>query len=154
MVIVHSLISLAFIWDDKRQNTFERLALFINVLFVLIVISFLTSLFGIWKIIPGDMVWKLYQTYFIVGFSALHANILAKALSKETHIDLIVYVNYLFIGIIILMLQMVIYVDDSTRVLGEMFFRFLGAAAIIDGTLSILTIIFYKLYTHKHPAKN
>jgi len=49
------------------------------------------------------------------------------------------------------MLQLVIYTSNATKVLGEMFFRILAAVSIIDGTLSILTIIFYKLYMHKHP---
>lgn len=66
MVIIHSLISLVFIWDNDRQNTFERLSFFINVLFLLIVVSFITSIFGIWKIIPAETVWNLYQTYFVL----------------------------------------------------------------------------------------
>ena len=151
MVIIHSIVSLGFIWDDERQNTFERLAFFINVLFILIVISFVTSLFGIWKIIPSETILHLYGTYFVIGFAALHGDILSKALNKETYMDAIVYINYLFMVIVVLMLQPIIYLADATRVLGEFYFRVLGAMGIIDGTLSILTIIFYKLYTNKHP---
>lgn len=153
MVIAHSLISLAFIWDDERKNTFERLAFFINVLFSIIVASFITSILGIWKVIPGDMVWNLYQTYFVVGFASLHSDILSKALRKEDYLDWIAYLNYVFIGIVVLMLLPVIYAEDAFMVLGELYYRFLGAAAIIDGTLSILAIIFYKLYVHKHPGE-
>ncbi len=151
MVVAHSLFSLSFIWDDKRQDTFERLAFFINVMFILIVVSFLTSIFGIWKIIPGETVWHLYQTYFIIGFASLHGDILSKALHKEDYIDIIVYVNYAFMSAVVLMLQPAIYIDHATKVLGEFFFRVLGAIGIIDGTLSILTIIFYKFHMNKHP---
>ena len=151
MVITHSLISLVFIWNDEKQNTFEKLSFFINVVFTLIVISFFTSIFGIWKMVPGEAVWHLYQTYFVIGFASLHGDILSKALRKKKYIDIIVYINYVFIGIIVLMLQPVIYISNATKVLGEMFFRILAAVSIIDGTLSILTIIFYKLYMHKHP---
>jgi hypothetical protein len=151
MVVVHSLVCLAFIWDDEKQNTFERLSFFINVLFVLIVLSFLTSIFGIWKIIPGDIVLKLYLTYGILIFASLHGDILSKALNKETYIDLIIYVNYVFMILVVLMLQLVIYTDNFVQTLGELFFRILAALGIIDGTLSILTIIFYKLYMNKHP---
>jgi hypothetical protein len=63
----------------------------------------------------------------------------------------VVYANYGFIIIVALMLQPIIYVANAQIVLGQMYFRFLAAAGIIDGTLSILTIIFYKLYMHKHP---
>lgn len=151
MVVVHSLVSLGFIWDDEKQNTFERLSFFINVLFILIVISFVTSIFGIWKIIPEETIMHLYATYFIIGFAALHGDILSKALNKETYIDAIVYVNYIFMAAVVFMLQPVIYITDATRVLGDFYFRFLAALGIIDGTLSILTIIFYKLYMNKHP---
>jgi hypothetical protein len=151
MVVIHSLICLAFIWDDERQNTFERLAFFINVIFFIIVLSFLTSIFGIWNIIPGELVGHLYMTYFVIGFAALHGDILSKALKRETYIDLIIYLNYVFMAIVVLMLLPIIYVHDPTKTLGEVYFRFLGAAGIIDGTLSILTIIFYRLYMHSHP---
>jgi len=151
MVIMHSLVSLVFIWDNDRRHTFEKLSFFINVLFLLIIISFITSIFGIWKIIPTEIIWHLYETYFILGFASLHGNILSKALGKEKYIDTVIYINYVFMVIVIIMLQPVIFVDNSPKVLGEMFFRILGAVGIIDGTLSILTIIFYKLYINKNP---
>src|SRR3989344_62197 len=150
MVIVHSLISLAFIWDDSRQDTFERLTFFTNVLFLIIVLSFITSILGIWKLIPTHTVWNLYQTYFVIGFASLHSNILSKALDKENYLDVMIYLNYVFIGLVVLMLLPVIYITDSLMVIGELYYRILGAVGIIDGTLSILVIIFYKLYTHKH----
>ena len=151
MVILHSLISLFFIWDDSRRNTFEKLAFFVNTVFILIVLSFLNSLFGIWKIISSETVWHVYQTFFIVAFAALHADILSKALRKEKYMDAIIAGNYCFIILVVLMLQPIIFTQNAYMVLGEMYYRFLAAAAIIDGTLSILTIIFYKLYMHKHP---
>lgn len=153
MVVVHSLIALAFIWDDTRQNTFDRLAFFTNILFLIIVVSFITSVLGIWEVIPSETVWNLYQTYFVIGFASLHSDILSKALKRENYLDIIVYLNYLFIGIVVLMLLPIIYMNNAFDVLGELYYRFLGAAGIIDGTLSILAIIFYKLYMHKHPEE-
>lgn len=153
MVILHSLISLFFIWDNDRQNTFERLAFFINTLFTLIVISFITSIFGIWKILPSEFVTNLYQTYFLLGFAALHADILSKALGNERYVDLIIYVNYFVMGVVLILLLPVIFIENSMKELGEMYFRVLGAGGIIDGTLSVLAIIFYKLYMLKHPKQ-
>jgi hypothetical protein len=154
MVVIHSLVSLGFIWDDEKQNTFDRLSFFINVLFFLIVISFITSIFGIWKILPGETVLHLYLSYFVVGFASLHGDILSKALHRERYMDIIIFINYFFMIIVVLMLHPVIYVNNATKVLGEFYFRVLGAVGIIDGTLSILTIIFYKLYMHKHPQSD
>ena len=153
MVVVHSLIALAFIWDNTRQNTFDRLAFFTNILFLIIVVSFITSILGIWEVISSETVWNLYQTYFVIGFASLHSDILSKALKREKYLDMIVYLNYAFIAIVVLMLMPIIYIDNAFSVLGEIYYRFLGAAGIIDGTLSILAIIFYKLYMHKHPEE-
>lgn len=151
MVLIHSLICLGFIWDDEKQNTFERLAFFSNVSFLLIILSLFTSIFGTWEVFSSEMTWNLYQTYFVLAFASLHGDILSKALGKEKYLDNIINVNYLFMAIVVLMLQFVIYVEEAKYVLGEMFFRILGAIGIVDGTLSILVIIFYKLYMHKHP---
>ena len=152
MVVVHSLISLGFIMGDERQNTFESLVFFTNIFFVLIVISFITSIFGVWEIISGDLLTNLYQTYFILGFAALHCDILYKAIGRRGYMDLIIYLNFVFIAVVVLMLQPMIYVDNAYDVLGGFYFRLLGAASIIDGTLSILTMIFYKLYMHNNPT--
>jgi len=65
--------------------------------------------------------------------------------------DMIVYVNYAFIVIVALMLQPIIFIDNASRVIDDVYFRILGATAIIDGTLSVLLIIFYKLYMNKLP---
>ena len=151
IVMLHSLVSLMFVWDDERQKTFERLSFFINVVFFLIVISFVASTFGIWKIISGETVFHFYQTFFIVAFAALHADILSKVFHKEKYMDMVIYVNYVFMVLVVCMLQPIIFLNNATDVLGSFYYRILGAASLIDATLSILTIIFYKLYLNKHP---
>jgi hypothetical protein len=151
MVIVHSLIALTFIWDDEKQGTFNRLSFFINVIFVLIVVSFFTSIFGIWDIFSGETVWETYRLFFVIGFAALHSDILSKALNRKTYLDLVVFLNYLFITIVVLMFLPIIYLENVTATLGPLFFRLFASAAIIDGTLSILTIIFYRLYMKANP---
>jgi len=151
MVVVHSVISLVFIWDDSRHNTFNKLAFFVNTVFLLIVLSFIASLFGIWKIVSIETVGHIYQTFFIIGFAALHVDILSKALNVQNYMNIIIYINYIFIIAVIVMIQPILYITDSEMVLGDMYFRILAAVSIIDGTLSILTIIFYKLFMHQHP---
>jgi hypothetical protein len=151
MVVVHSIVSLSFIWDDEKQETFERLAFFTNVLFFIIVLSFITSILGIWKVIPRDVVWRIYETAGVLLFASLHGNILAKALGRETYIDMIIFANYFFMVVVVAMLMPIIYIKDYSVVLGEFYFRALAAVAIADGALSILAIIFYKIYMHGHP---
>ena len=62
---------------------------------------------------------------------------------------MIVYVNYAFIVVVAFLLQPIIFIDNASRVIADVYFRILGATAIIDGTLSVLLIIFYKLYMNK-----
>ena len=151
LAVLHSLVSLTFIWDDSRRNTFTKLSFFTNTVFVLIILSFFTSMFGVWDVIQSEYIWHLYQVYFVVAFAGLHGDILSKAMKKEGYMDIVIYINYLFIVIVSAMLGIIIFTEKPTIILGELYYRFLGASAIIDGTLSILTIIFYKLYMHKHP---
>ena len=151
VAVFHALFSLSFVWDDARQKSFERLGYFIDVLFGLIVCSFVVSTFGIWEIFSASTVWHLYQSFFVIGFAVLHGDILSKAYGKEEFMDFIIYFNYLFMGAVVLLLFRLIFLDYNAQAYGEMMLRFLGAAAIIDGTLSILTIIFYKIYLQKHP---
>lgn len=151
MAIAHSLVSLAFVWDDSDKNGLYSLPFFVNTIFVIIILSFITSIFGIWKIVSAENVWRIYQTYFYIGFASLHANILSKAFAKEKYMDMIIYANYAFIAGVVLLMQPIIYTTNAMRVLPEIYFRLLGAIGIIDATLSILTIIFYRLYMHKHP---
>lgn len=152
LVVIHSLASLLFIWDDSRRNTFTKLPFFINTIFFLIAASLVGALFGVWDIISEKTLSNFYQTIFIIAFASFHADILSKALRREKYIDAIVYANYAFIAGVVLMLQPIIYIDDNAfEVLGELYYRILAAVGIIDGTLSILTVIFYKLYMHKHP---
>lgn len=151
VVILHSLVSLAFIWNDEKQHTFEKWSFFASIMFLFIVLSFIVSVFTVWEIIPGDVFAKIYATFFVIAFAALHGEVLSKALDREEYLNVMIYVNYLFMLVVVLMFQPLIYVDNAARVLGEAFFRIFGAVAIIDGTLSLLIIIFYKLYMHKHP---
>jgi hypothetical protein len=147
----HALVGLLFIWDEERAKKYNPLSFLVNTLFFIVVISFITSVFGIWDIISHETVSKMFITYAIAIFAALHSDILSKATGKENLIDNIVYANYIFIALVFLMLQPIVHMHNPELVLGQFYYRVLAACAIIDGTLSVLTIIFHKLYMHKHP---
>lgn len=151
LVIIHSLISLLFIWDDSRYESFSRFSFFINTIFLIIVASFVTSVFDTWNIISNMTSGHLYVTYFYIAFASLHGNILSKALNRAKHIDITVYLSYIFIALVVLLLQPTIYVSNPLLTLGTLYFKFLSAALVIDGTLSILVAIFYKLHRYQHP---
>jgi hypothetical protein len=149
--VLHSLIGLMFVWDDSKNGTFNRFPFFMNTIFSLIMASFIASLFGIWKVVGGDTVVHFYLTFFLIACASLHVNVLAKASGKEKLLDTIIESNYAFIGLVLLMLQPIIYLHSPMMALGEFYYRCLAAVAIIDGTLTILAVIFYKLHVRKHP---
>lgn len=150
LIALHSLFSFGFIANKERQKTSENLEFFSNATFIIIVLSFITSLAGVWGILDGDLVWRLYLTYFVLLFATLHGEVLAKLLGKQSSIDKIVYSNYGFMLVVVLMLLPVIFVSDAA-LLGEVYYRFLAAFGIIDATLTLLAIILHKLYLQKNP---
>jgi hypothetical protein len=149
LVAGHALASLAYLRLDRKPKDADELGFFTNVVFFIILLSFIASIFWVWGIISSDLGGKLYLTYFVFLFAALHGDMLSKTLHHEPYIDKIVYANYVFMAIVILMLLPVIYVDPT--LFGGAYFRLLAAAGIIDATLSILAVIFDKLYLMKHP---
>lgn len=151
LVIVHSFISLALIWNDSKTEFSKKFTVLLNTLFVLIVLSFVTSVLGVWDIIGSTLGPQLYMTYFLIAIFVFQGTLLAKALGKETYMDVIVYANYVFIMILFFMAEVAIFMGDKVNLLGEMFGRVMASIGIIDVTLSIITVIFYKLYMQKHP---
>jgi hypothetical protein len=150
LIAVHSLVSFGFITNKERQKTRDNLEFFSNFTFVIIVLSFITSLAGVWGILDGDLVWRLYLTYFVLLFATLHGEVLTKLLGKQDSIDKLVFSNYGFMIVVVLMLLPVIFVSDAS-LLGEVYYRFLAAFGIIDATLTLVAIIMHKLYLQKHP---
>jgi hypothetical protein len=151
LIVLHSFFALFFVWDTNREGAFSNFSFFTDSMFFIIVLSFLSSVLGAWDIFSGDLLFSCYEFYFVLAFAALHGNILYKATEKENYIDLLVILNYVFMALVVIMLGIVIFVTNPTSFLPDLFFRILGAASIIDGTLSILVLLFYKLYLSRHP---
>lgn len=150
LIALHSLVSFGFITNKERQKTSENLEFFSNTTFVIIVLSFITSLSGVWGLLDGDLVWRLYVTYFVLLFATLHGEVLTKMLGKQDTIDKLVFSNYGFMIVVVLMLLPVIFVSDAS-LLGEVYYRFLAAFGIIDATVTLVAVIMHKLYLQKHP---
>lgn len=149
IVGLHALASLGFLETRSKLNEIDTLNFFTNTVFVIIVLSFLTSIFGIWQLFAPELVGKLYSTYFIAAFASLHGEMLARTLNAEVRINNIVYANYIFMGIVILLLLPLVWLSGDT--FGNFYYRLLAATGIVDATLTILAVILHKLYLQKHP---
>ncbi len=150
LIALHSLISFSFIVNNEKQKTFDSLTFFTNATFIIIILSFITSIFGLWRILGADFVGKLYALYFILLFAILHGEVLAKTLGKKDSINSVVYSNFIFMVAVVLMLLPVIFMEEPSS-LGSMYYRILAATGIIDATLTLIAVILHKLYIQKHP---
>lgn len=152
LVALHAMLSFSYISSTEKLNQKDggrSIELFSNTVFSLIVVSFITSIFGIWQLLDGDLVLKLYLFYAVVLFATLHADVLYRIRGFEKRIDTIVSINYGFMGFVVLMLSGVIFMMPAD--MGEIYYRVLAASGIVDATMTITAIILHKLYLQKHP---
>jgi hypothetical protein len=148
VVIGHALIGLAFINNNatQRKANFE---FFENTFFGVVVLSFFTAVFGIWGLLPSDIIGKLYLSYGVIVFASLHGQMLNEAADSTTTITGLTAINYIFMSIVIMLLLPIIWVQSSD--FPDVYYRLLAAAGIIDATLTMIVIILHKLYIAKHP---
>lgn len=152
-VAIHALLGFSYLSEaDKRdrKDGGRSIELFSNAVFTIIVLSFITSVFGLWQLLPGEIVGKLYLCYIVLLFATLHADILYRIRGFERRIDLTVTANYFLMSIVVAQLLIIIF-SDASELLGAFYYRFLAAAGIVDATLTLTAIILHKLYLQKHP---
>jgi len=150
VVTLHALACLGFLDSREKSNDTYDLKFFTNTIFVLLILSFITAVFGIWGLLEGSIVAKLYGTYFIVMFATLHGEMLYKTTGLDSKINKIVYGNYVLMAAVVLLLLPIIWVASEME-FPDFYYRLLAAAAIVDATLTILAVILHKLHLQKHP---
>ncbi|HEY5442200.1 MAG TPA: hypothetical protein VIJ68_01540 [Candidatus Saccharimonadales bacterium] len=151
IVTLHALVCLGFL--DSRGKTADTndLKVFTDTIFVLIVFSFVTAVFGIWGLFPVPLVSRLYGTYFITAFAILHGEMLHKTTGLDKKINNIVYGNYVSMGLVVILLLPILWAASGST-FPDFYYRLLAATAIVDATLTILAVILHKLYLQKHPG--
>ena len=147
LVVVHSLISLSLIKDENSK--INTLSFFSDTLFLLLVSSLITSLLAVWGGIGGELTSKLYSLFFVLGFSAFHSNSIFLIRNKGPLISKLVRINQYFIAVTAFMVVPAIIIEN----MDDMYYRLLGSVAVIDVTLTVVSVILYKLYLQKHPGE-
>lgn len=148
LVMVHALACLGFT-NRAAGPARTSLRLFENIVFAVIVLSFFTSVLGTWHVLSGDVVGKLYGTYFIAVFASLHGQMIWDTTGKQSNIDKIVLANYIFMSLVVLLLLPIIWFPDTIS--DGFYYRLLAACGIIDATLTILAVILHRMYIQRHP---
>lgn len=154
MVALHAVLSFSYITETEKRDKKDggrSIELFSNTVFVLIVVSFITSIFAIWQLLAGSLTLKLYMSYGVLLFATLHADVLYRIRGFENRINIVVTTNYFFMATVVAMLFIVIFSNNPSD-LGEFYYRLLAATGIVDATMTITAIIMHKMYLQKHPV--
>lgn len=148
LIMLHALVSLGFI-ERNLKKTSKGFRFFDNSVFFIIVLSFFTSIFGVWGLFEGSLVGRLYGTYGILLFACLHGQMLDEVKGKQTNIDNIANANYALMSVVIMLILPIIWLYNYD--FPSVYYRLLAAAGIVDATLTILAVILHRMYIQKHP---
>ena len=122
----------------------------INTATTIAALSFFTSVFGIWDVMSGSIVAKLYVTYIVTLILVLHAKTLVDVAAFYKKVRPYVYGN-LFVALLVAMMVIGLAWSGDMDLLSGFYGRLLAASAIVDVTLSIVTMVLFKLYLQKNP---
>ncbi len=153
VVALHAMLSFSYISETEKRNKKDggrSIDLFSNFVFVLIIFSFITSLFALWQLLGGEVALRLFGVYGVLLFATMHADVMYRIRRFDSKLDGVVTANYVSMAVVVIMLTFVIFSNELAD-LGDAFYRILAAVGIIDATLSITAIIMHKLYLQKHP---
>lgn len=147
MIFIHALLSLAFISVDKNKG---GSSFAVNVVFGVIVASFIVSSLGIWEILSGTLTGQIYQLFMITILTSVFLELFSKLLKKDKSVKYFSYASMASIVLLYALFMPLIFTDSSVD-LPNIYYRLLAASGVLAGTLSILTTIFHRLYVAKHP---
>lgn len=147
-IMVHSLLGLLFLSVKRSRNLSG--AVLINTTFTLIVASMITSIIGIWDIIPGRIVGDLYSMYFLTIVAAL---IIAGLIATHIKDKVVGGLAWGASGtVVVAFVSLVPWVfAEFPSSLPQFYFRVVAALFILAATVTILTVIFDRLFAIKHP---
>ncbi|HEY0965177.1 MAG TPA: hypothetical protein VGE13_01730 [Candidatus Saccharimonadales bacterium] len=147
-IMLHSLLGLLFL-SVKRSRSLSG-AILINTTFTLIVASMMTSILGIWDIVPGRIVGDLYSTYLLTVVAALIISGLVSAHIKDKVVGGLAWGASGTVVVAFISLIPWIFAEFPAS-LPQFYFRVVAALFILAATVTILTVIFDRLFMIKHP---
>lgn len=147
--IVFGLVSMAAPETKVLQKSSDAV---VNILIGIVILSFLTSIFGVWDILQGEILGKLYMTYVVILVAVLHVKVLLDVQLMYKKVTPYVYANYVFIALVACMILGLVYASNGSDLISGFYGRALAASAIIDVTLSIVVAVMHRLYIQQLPS--
>ncbi|MCA9327325.1 hypothetical protein KDA14_02230 [Candidatus Saccharibacteria bacterium] len=153
---VHVAILFGVVSTTDSKNPLEQRStnIVINTSMILAVLSFFTSVLGIWGVIDGGIAGRLYATYTVLLFLILHGKTLMDVQAVYDKVRPYVYANYVLMLLVAGLILGAVYAPTSWEILSGFYGRLLAASAIVDVTLSIVVAGMHRLYVQKHPELN
>jgi len=148
--VVFGLVSMTTSTVKELQKSSDIVA---NISIGIAVLSFFTSIFGIWDVIGGETLGKLYMTYIVALFVLLHGKTLLDVQTVYSKVTPYVYVNYAFVVLVACMILGLVYSPDRLELISGFYGRALAASAIVDVTLGIIIAVMHRLYLQQHPPE-
>lgn len=150
--IILGYTSVLFKQEDKTGKSAFTIT---NVtLFSLLVASFIITILTIWDVISADMAMRSYGAMFVVMVASVHSDVLYNLRNFSKALNAVIASNFVFIVLVAAMLVVaIIGAGEGWALLGKdaFFWRLLGAAGVIDASLTVVSAIMLKMWQQAHP---
>lgn len=123
-------------------------------LFSLLIASFIITILTIWDVISGDMAVRSYGAMFIALIAGIHSDVLYSLRKYSKALNAVIAINFVFIIAVALMLMVaIIGAGEGWSLLGKdaFYWRLLGAAGVIDASLTVISAIMVKMWQQNNP---
>ncbi len=151
-MVAHTLFALILIAINGKSGS-KGGVFIVNVLLLITVASFITTSLNIWSIITIQFTSDLYIAYGFLFFASLWVRVLLMVVNgvadKITRVASYVSIGFTVLFYILLLPTIFTHAPDK---LPEFLYRAIAATVILLATSSILTVVFRRLYIHKHEA--
>jgi len=152
MFVILGYTSALFKQEDKTGKspfTITNVALF-----SLLVASFIITILSIWDVMTADMTIRSYGAMLIVLVASIHSDVLYSLRNYSKALNAVIALNFVFIVLVAAMLVIaIIGAGEGWSLLGKdsFFWRLLGAAGVIDASLTVISAIMLKMWQQSHP---
>ena len=149
VIIIHSLIALGFISITSKKQPNKGSEIVINTLFVITVLSLITSMVSIWEVVTDSAL--IARTYSLF-FAAFITSLVIYKLFQATEDDKSTIISRnTAIGSSLVSFGLLVPIIYKVSDLPELYYRFLTAVNIVVGVSIVITVIFHWYYMSKHP---
>lgn len=137
VLFTHSILILAVLWAD-RLNQVGRLIL-PTAIVILLFANIITSTLGIWEIISAEFAWRAIALYFLLaGAVYVVVGLLRLRVAHQLTLVLLYTAIALIAASVLSLSPWVLHVFDR---LDPLYFRIVGALAILSSTTFLITMV-------------